>query len=246
MTGPATQYPRILPFGDCALLVEFDDQMSREVSERILALRDRVARDDLPGLIETVPTYRSLLVRYDPLQTRFADLSSKLDGFLEHQELAARTPRHWEIPVCYEPEHAPDLDWVAETLGMTPDEVVRLQTGVTYHIYMIGFVAGYPYVGDLPEQLSLPRRADPRVRVPKGSLGIALTMAAIYPVVSPGGWHLIGQTPIKLFDPALEEPALLRPGDSLKFKPISHDEFCSLEESVDAGQFQLEPDLAAA
>jgi len=218
--------------------------MSREISERILALRDQIAGDELPGLIETVPTYRSLLVSYDPLQTCFSDLSSKLSGFLEHHNMSVRTPRHWVIPVCYEPEHAPDLEWVADSLSMPPQEVVELQAGVTYHIYMIGFVAGYPYVGDLPEQLSLPRRTDPRVRVPKGSLGIALTMAAIYPVVSPGGWHLIGQTPIKLFDPTLEEPALLKPGDSLKFQPISHDEYLQLEDAVAGGRFRLEPSLA--
>ena len=240
MTQPAALEPRVLAFGDCALLVEFGNTIDRAISAGILALKARILAAGLPGVVETVPTFRSLLVRYDPLQTSFEALSATVVGLLEARGSAAQAPRHWQVPVCYEADCAPDLASVADALGLAPAELLDLHLEVTYHVYMIGFVAGYPYLGDLPQQLSLPRRKDPRVRVPKGSVAIALTMAAIYPIVSPGGWHLIGQTPIKLFDPSWPQPALFAPGDRVAFQPIGGAEFRRLQSAVDEEGYQIE------
>ncbi len=233
--------PRLLPYGDCAFLVEFGDRIDRGVSERILSLNEQLLSAELPGMTETLPAFRSLLVRYDPLRTGFAELTERVKAILVSGEHVSRPSRLWEIPVCYDADFAPDLADVAEAVGMTPARVIDLHIDVLYHVYMIGFVAGYPYLGDLPEALSLPRRTDPRVRVPPGSIAIALTMAAIYPVVSPGGWHLIGQTPIRIFDPALENPALFAPGDKIRFNPIDRDEARRLYDAVRHDGYQVEP-----
>lgn len=238
--------PRILPYGDCAFLVEFGNVIDRGVSERILALNERLPAAGLTGLTETLPTFRSLLVRYDPLVTRFHDLSEQVQAILGSGQGTERPARHWRVPVCYEGDCAQDLADVADAVGLSPPEVIDLQIAVTYHVYMIGFVAGFPYLGDLPAVLSLPRRKDPRLRVPPGSLSIALTMAAIYPVVSPGGWHLIGQTPLKIFDLRWEHPALFAPGDKIDFDPIDRPAFDRLKAAVEHDGYQIEPESAAS
>ena len=238
--------PRLLPCGDCAFLVEFGDRMDRAVSERILGLNEQLLDADLQGLTETLPAFRSLLVRYDPMKTGFAELAGKVRSILVSGGHVSRPSRHWDIPVCYDAEFAPDLADVADAAGMTPTRVIDLHIGVLYHVYMIGFVAGYPYLGDLPEALSLPRRTDPRVRVPPGSIAIALTMAAIYPLESPGGWHLIGQTPVRIFDPALENPALFAPGDRIRFMPVGREEARRLHDAVRHDGYRIEPRRAAA
>ena len=246
MTASAENPPRLLPYGDGAFLVEFADIIDRSISEHILHLNQQVRLAKLPGLLETVPTFRSLLVRYDAGETSFGTLSEQVMSLHKTGASEPRSSRHWQVPVCYEPDFAPDLADVADATGMSSDEVVKLHVGVTYHIYMIGFVAGYPYLGDLPEALSLPRRSDPRLRVPAGSIAIALTMAAIYPLVSPGGWHLIGRTPIKLFDPGWQQPALFAPGDSIDFVPIDAARFEELLQAVETENYQIEPQVAAA
>lgn len=244
MTATAKITPRLLPYGDGAFLVEFADTIDRKISEHILHLNQQVRQAELPGLLETVPTFRSLLVRYDAGETSFRTLSEQVMSLQKTSGAEPRFSRRWRVPVCYEPDFAPDLADVADATGMSSDQVVKMHTGVTYHIYMIGFVAGYPYLGDLPQALSLPRRTDPRLRVPAGSIAIALTMAAIYPLVSPGGWHLIGRTPIKLFDPRWQQPALFAPGDSIDFVPIRAARFEELADAVETENYQIEPQVA--
>jgi inhibitor of KinA len=149
--------------------------------------------------------------------------------------------RRWSIPVCYEASLAPDLGAVAAECGLNPSQLVEIHSANEYHIYMIGFLPGLPYMGDLPREILLPRLAEPRTRVPAGSVAIATTLTTIYPLESPGGWHLIGRTPIRLFDIHLPVPALLAPGDKVMFSPISSSRFVELQELVEAGRYELRP-----
>jgi inhibitor of KinA len=230
---------RFLSVGDRAVAVEFGDRIDRALSCQVLCL-DRVIRAERPkGVIETVPTFRSLMVHYDPLETSRADLENAITGLLDHDERADISARLWRVPVCYEGEFAPDLAEVARLTGLAPADIVGLHSGARYHVYMLGFLPGFPYMGDLAEQLALPRRADPRVRVPAGSIAIATSLTAIYPYQSPGGWHLIGATPIRCFDPAGNPPSLLAAGDAVVFEPIDADAFAAIRDVVESGSYEI-------
>jgi inhibitor of KinA len=230
---------RFLSAGDRALVVEFGDRVDRDLSNEVLRLDARLRSSGLPGVVETVPTFRSLMVHYDPIATSRAELESAIASRLDCETAPHGAATLWRVPVCYEGEFAPDLGEVARLTGMTPSEVVALHSAVLYHVYMLGFLPGFPYMGDLPHQLALPRRVDPRLRVPAGSVSIATTLTAIYPYESPGGWHLIGTTPIRLFDPERPRPALLGPGDIVQVEPIDPASFASIKKAVDGGNYQV-------
>lgn len=230
-----------LPSGDSAVVVEFGDRIERSVSDQVLGLAARVRAAGVKGVVEVVPTFRSLLVHYDPLWTSSADLVGAIKGLLAGETLLDQQKRLWRVPVCYGNEWGPDLASVAEQTSLGIDEVVALHVGTRYHVYMIGFVPGYPYMGDLPKALVLPRRSDPRIRVPSGSVAIATSMTAIYPLESPGGWHLIGTTPIRLFDTDTSPPALFAPGDAVEFEPIDANAFAQLRAAGERREYQLQP-----
>jgi len=216
--------PRLRPVGDRGLLIEYGDAIDPEINlkVRVMALALEQARP--PGLIEVIPTYRSLLVIYDPLNTDMTRLEcalETLEGQLE--QLQIPQPRVVEIPVCYGDEFGPDMEFVASFHGLTEDDVVRLHTSPTYQIYMIGFTPGFPYLGGLPAELHTPRLESPRPLVKPGSVGIANNQTGIYPVESPGGWRIIGRTPLRLFDPTSEQPFLYVAGDFIRFVPISRE-----------------------
>lgn len=230
---------RFLAAGDTAIVVEFGEAVERALSDRVLALSDRVRAAALDGVIETVPTFRSLAVHYDPLATSAQTLVPAIEGMLAEASGSARRRRLWHVPACYEERCAPDLADVAARTGLMTEEVVRLHAGTRFHVYMVGFLPGFPYMGDLPEVLVLPRRTDPRVRVPPGSIAIATTLNGIYPLESPGGWHLIGSTPIRLFDPGWQEPALFSPGDAVRFEPVPWGEHEAIARAVDKGEYRV-------
>lgn len=233
---------RFLSSGDRALIVEFGDRVDRAVNREVLRLDAVLAAEPVAGVIETVPTFRSLMVHYDPLATSRAALEGAITRLLDRGGGRRREARRWRVPVCYEGGFAPDLDEVARLTGLTPAKVVVLHQTPCYHVYMLGFLPGLPYLGDLPEALCLPRRADPRLRVPAGSVSIATSLSTIYPYESPGGWHLIGATPIRLFDAARRPPALLAPGDAVRFEPIDADVFAALRRPAESGgQIDSEP-----
>lgn len=237
---------RILLCGDTAVTVEFGDHIDLAVSERVLHLDTLTRAAKLPGVVETVPTFRSLTVHYDPLSTSPAALCPRLEKLAGNARGETRPSRLWRVPASYATDHAPDLDDVARRTGLSTDEIVRLHTGMRFHVYMVGFAPGYPYMGDLPQSMVLPRRTDPRTRVPAGSIAIATTMTAIYPVESPGGWHLIGATPICLFDPGSSRPALFAPGDAVCFEPIDPREFDAIGAAVAAGTYRVPCESIAA
>jgi KipI family sensor histidine kinase inhibitor len=230
---------RFLSAGDRAMVVEFGDRVDRALSEGVLHLNAAIRSERLAGVVETVPTFRSLMIYFDPLVTSQSDLQHTIEGLLDCERGSRPAATQWRIPVCYEGEFAPDLTEVARLTGLTPAGVVALHSGSRYHVYMLGFLPGFPYMGDLPPELALPRRADPRLRVPAGSISIATSLTAIYPYESPGGWHLIGVTPIRLFDIERPRPALLAAGDAVVFEPIDRARYDAVREAVENRRYEV-------
>lgn len=211
--------------GDRGLLVELGDGISRQINQKVRALFIEIAGHEVRGIKELVPAYRSLMVVYDPLVVSLSSLKSQIIGIWHTvDEAQLPSPRIVEIPVVYGDEFGPDLEWVASYHKMAPEEVIRLHTQPTYQVYMIGFMPGYPYMGEVVDSLVTPRRETPRTHVMQGSVGIAQKQTGIYPVTSPGGWQIIGRTPIRLFDPQKNPPSFLEMGDRVKFYTISAEE----------------------
>ncbi len=222
--------PTFLPAGDAALVVEFGYSIDRAVSDRVLALAAVVR--DIDGVLETVPTFRSLLVQYDPLRTRAEALEAAIRGLLRGAAPATRNAKRWRLPACYEPALAPDIADVADRAGMSVEDVATLHASTPFHVYLVGFAPGFAYMGDLPERLSFPRRTSPRVKVPAGSVAIAQRLTGVYPHESPGGLHLIAACPVRFFNPEADRPSLLAPGDEVLFEPVARDEYEHVKELV--------------
>lgn len=213
--------PVFRPMGDRSLLVELGEKIAPDVNRRVQELMLQLQQARLPGVREFAPGYRSLLVVFDPLTLSPAELKARITD-VAGRPASAGLPQAklLTVPVFYGGEYGPDLEGVAGHLGISTDEVIRLHTETMYRVYMIGFTPGYPYMGELPAALAVPRRSTPRTRVPKGSVGIAQRQTGIYSVESPGGWQIIGWTPIELFDPTRQLPSLLEMGDRVKFEAV--------------------------
>ena len=208
--------------GDRGFLVELGDGINRQVNQKVRALFIGVAGHNFKAIKELVPGYRSLMVVYDPLVSSFRYLKSQIiDIWHTVDEARLPSPRIVEIPVAYGGEFGPDLQWVANYLKINREEVVHLHTQPIYQVYMIGFMPGFPYMGEVLDSLVTPRRETPRTHVMQGSVGIAQKQTGIYPVTSPGGWQIIGRTPIRLFDPQKNPPSFLEMGDEVKFYAIT-------------------------
>lgn len=225
--------PRFLPGGDEALFVEFGDEISPKLNRRIRNLKLAIEKQGIPGVIETVPAYRSLLIYFEPWQVHPKELREILFR-LSQQPLESELskPRLIEIPTVYGSEYGPDLEFVASHNKLSVNEVIQIHTGTPYLIYMIGFLPGFPYLGGMSAKIAAPRLDTPRTRIPAGSVGIAGTQTGIYPAESPGGWRLIGRTPLKVFDPTRQPPALFQAGDYLKFVSVTPYEFIQIGEAV--------------
>ncbi|NLE77439.1 MAG: 5-oxoprolinase subunit PxpB [Chloroflexi bacterium] len=214
--------PRLLPAGDSALLVEFADEISQEINDRVHALAQVLETRALAGVVEVVPTYRSVLVHYSPLKLTYGELREDVAALLTEPAAAApRTATLVEIPVVYGGEYGPDLASVAELHGLSAAEVVRIHSSATYSVYMLGFILGFAYLGGLDQAIATPRLSTPRTLVPAGSVGIAETQTGIYSVAAPGGWQIIGRTPLTLFDVTQIPPTIVQPGDRIRFVPIA-------------------------
>ena len=213
------------PVGDSALLAAFEQRIAPEIGTAVAALNARVQAASLPGAGETVPAFASLMVTYDPLLTDYETLAAALQRLAAAPDGgAAGEGRLVTIPVCYGGAFGPDLPFVAEHAGLTETEVIRLHAGRDYPIYMLGFLPGFPYLGGLDERLFTPRLPTPRTAIPAGSVGIGGEQTGVYPIASPGGWQLIGRTPLKLFDPAAGALPYAA-GDRIRFKPITREAF---------------------
>jgi len=221
-------YPEthFLLMGDRGLLLEFGEEISSETNEKVRRMALAIQAEAIKGIIEIVPTYRSLLIVYDPLILSIDDLKKRLEKLEDGlRQTPFPEPKLTRIPVVYGDPYGPDLDFVAQYHRISHNEVIQLHCSKPYFIYMIGFMPGYPYMGELPDALITPRLKTPRLSVPAGSVAIAQKQTGIYPMESPGGWQIIGRTPIKIFDPKREPPALLQMGDLVQFYPISEKEF---------------------
>lgn len=237
--------PRLLTAGDAALIVEFGDRVDPALNGEVRELWRAVERAAISGVVELVPTYRSLLVSYDPLVIEADDLRVRLIEINRHKsDLDLGAPRVVRVPTAYGGEFGPDLAFVARHTGLTDAEVVEIHTGTEYLVYMMGFSPGFPYLGGMSPRLATPRLATPRLTIPAGSVGIAQQQTGIYPMESPGGWQLIGRTPLRLFDAARRPPTLLEAGDSIRFVPIGVEEYRDIERRVLAGTFQPASDAA--
>ena len=221
---------RFLPCGDQAVTVEWGSTIDERINRQVHAFARKVEELFHPAITEVVPTYRSATVHYRPEVLSYEELKQLLlsltqGGIEEGEELPVV-----EIPVCYGGEYGPDLEEVAQHCSLTPEEVIARHTAPTYRIYMLGFTPGFPYLGGMDPSIAAPRRKEPRIHIPAGSVGIAGEQTGVYPIVSPGGWQLIGRTPLRLFDPQREQPILLSAGAGIRFVPIDEETFRKLEE----------------
>lgn len=222
------QQPLIKPAGDRALRVTFGDERSLEVNRPVRALRRLVAAEAPPGLTEMVPTYASLTVLYDPEEADFAILAARLAELarlaLEREETEASS-RLLGIPVCYEGEYAPDMDYICDYTGLSPDQVVRMHSSEAYFVFQLGFTPGCPFVGPLQKELHVPLMQSPRTHTPKGAVAISVGQTVIYPRATPGGMRIVGRTPVQLFQLDHPDLTLFKPGDRVRFKAVSAHEY---------------------
>lgn len=230
--------PRFLPQGECGVVVELGDAISDAVNARVHALAAAV-RDALGEAVEVVPSYRALLVIHDPLRTPRAGLVRRLRALAAQvpEGAAAAPARVVRIPVRYGGTFGPDLEEAARLCGLAPDGLVTLHAAPVYRVHMLGFTPGFPYLGGLDPRIAVPRLASPRTRIPAGSVAIGGEQTGIYPLESPGGWRLLGRTPLRLFDPTpgAARPFLLAAGDGLRFVPVEEAEYRELERAVAGG-----------
>ena len=236
--------PLFLPAGDQAVVVELGDDISPETNRRVRDLTVAVDAAALAGVYDLMPTYRSLLIYYDPLAISYSGLLEKLENIEKNlNEASLDSPQVVRIPTLYGGEHGPDLEFVARNAGISTDEVVDIHTGADYLIYMMGFSPGFPYLGGLSEKLHTPRLQTPRTEIPAGSVGIAESQTGVYPVASPGGWRLIGRTPVKMFDQDKEPPSLLAAGDYIRFVPLAgEEEYLDILGRVESGDYVVSRD----
>ncbi len=217
-------FPQFKPAGDSALVIIFGDRIDEEINKKVHAVANAIEKASPDWLIEVVPTYTSVYVYYDPLELSYQEALDAIRPFLS-AEPKEEKPRIVEIPTVYGGEFGPDIEFVAQHNSLTVDDVIEIHSKPLYRVYMLGFTPGFAYLGGMDERIATPRLEKPRLKVPAGSVGIAGKQTGIYPIESPGGWRLIGRTPLRLFTPEKDPPTLLRPGDYVKFVPISEEEF---------------------
>ena len=221
------RFPRVVPAGDSAILIELGSEVDPEISSMVFALTDLIKDAGLNSDLEVLPTYRSVLVYYDPLVCSYAEMFDAVNGAVEGlvEPISVNSSlKIVEIPVVYGGDDGPDLHFVADHAGITEDAVIELHSGTDYRVYMLGFSPGFPYLGGLDERIAAPRLKTPRVLVPAGSVGIAESQTGVYPNAGPGGWRIIGRTSVSLFDVNSSTPSLITPATKVRFIPVDqHD-----------------------
>ena len=232
--------PRLLPSGDSAITVEFSRHIDDAANRRVLALDRAVAQEPIPGVSETVPTYRSLLVHYDPTLTDFDVLGQQLLERAGHPPQLSEKTRRWRVPVAYGAEHGIDLEDVATSLGIAPDEVVARHVAGDYRVAMIGFTPGWSYLSGLQKSLHLPRRQNPRLSTPAGTISIGGVLAGIQCLAGPSGWHLLGRTPVRTYQLHRDPIFLLEPGDRVTFYVIDARAFAEQDRAAERGEIVAE------
>lgn len=230
---------KFVPAGDSAMLINFGDCISPEINQKITLVIKLMKEQHIEGVVDIIPAFCSLLINYD-LRIINYDLLEKRMRQLVKIEMTgeAVTKRIVEIPVCYGGEYGPDIENVANKAGISIEEVIRIHTSKDYLIYMLGFMPGFCFLGGLEEKIHTPRLANPRIKIRAGSVGIGGAQTGIYPLDSPGGWQLLGLTPVKVYDPDREIPILYQAGDYVRFVQIDEKEFARIKEEVEQGTYQ--------
>ena len=224
----------IFPLGDAALTIDFGNRIENDNNRKVLQLFKRLQHLS-PFIRDTIPAYSSIAVYYDVMalhtkeRTAYEVVKEMVEPLINESREAGISGRKIRIPVCYAAPYAPDLKELAQQKNLSVDEVIELHTARTYRVYMIGFLPGFPYMGKVNERIAMPRKSQPRTAVPAGAVGIAGEQTGVYPLTSPGGWNIIGQTPLRLFDAAKEDAVLLQPGDEVSFYTITEDEFTNYQ-----------------
>jgi KipI family sensor histidine kinase inhibitor len=232
--------PRLLPSGDSAITVEFSRNIDDAANQRVLALDRALAGEPVEGVTETVPTYRSLLVHYDPVKTSFDALGERLVALAQLPLPQETKARRWCIPVVYGGEHGIDLEDVAKTRNTTPDDIVARHVAGDYRVAMIGFTPGWSYLSGLEDSLKMPRRQNPRLLTPAGTISIGGVQAGVQCLAGPSGWHLLGRTAVRTYQLHRDPIFLLEPGDHVKFSAVDARTFAEQDRAAEAGEIVAE------
>lgn len=230
---------RFLTAGDSSLLIEFGDEISPEINKKITATVQLMKAQQIEGVVDLIPAFCSLLINYDPRIITYENLQKRMEHLVKLDVTAEQASKKViEIPVCYGGEYGPDIENIAEHAGLTVEEVIKIHSSRDYLIYMLGFLPGFAYLGGLEECLHTPRLANPRIKINAGSVGIGGSQTGIYPLDSPGGWQLLGMTPVTVYDPLREVPILYEAGEYIRFVPVDEAEYKRIKEEVGNGTYQ--------
>ena len=226
--------------GECGIVMEFANEIDKNVNAKIRSIVDYIDNDKLDYIIDILPTYRSILIQYDALKISYDELIKKLKTY-ENMSTSSQdeTVRLIKIPTVYAKEYGPDIEFVANHNNITVDEVINIHTSTDYLVYMLGFIPGFTYLGGMSEKIATPRLESPRLQIYPGSVGIAGKQTGMYPSMSPGGWRIIGRTPLKLYNPDSDTPVYISSGDYVRYVSISEEEYNEILKKVENNEYKL-------
>ena len=232
---------KFLLAGDCSFVIQFGNEISPEINKKIRKMIEDLKEQNIDGLIEMVPTYCSMLVSYDPCKISYKELKAKVEELLKLASESTESDEITliEIPTLYNDEYGPDLEYVAKHNNLTKEEVIKIHTGTDYLVYMLGFMPGFTYLGGMSEKIATPRLESPRLQIFPGSVGIAGKQTGMYPSLSPGGWRIIGRTPLKLYNPESSTPVYISSGDYIRYISIDEAEYKKIEKEVQEGKYTV-------
>ncbi|MCI5643238.1 MAG: 5-oxoprolinase subunit PxpB [Peptoniphilus sp.] len=231
---------KFLTAGDSAIVMEFGNTIEKEINAKISAVVENLKEKKIDGILDILPTYRSILINYDPVKISYSEMVEILKGLNKsNKDNKSDEVRLIEIPTLYGKEYGPDIEFVAENANLSVDEVIKIHSGRDYLVYMMGFMPGFTYLGGLDERIATPRLKSPRLKIEPGSVGIAANQTGMYPLESPGGWQLIGRTPLKLYDDTKEPPVFIQAGDYIRYIPITKEEYDKIEEEVKNDSYKI-------
>lgn len=231
---------KFLTAGDSAIVMEFGNTIEKEINAKIAAVVKNLKNKKLDGVLDILPTYRSILINYDPVKISYGEMVDILKGLSEaDSNKQSDEVRLIEIPTLYGKEYGPDIDFVAENANLSVEEVIKIHSGTDYLVYMMGFMPGFTYLGGLDERIATPRLKSPRLKIEPGSVGIAANQTGMYPLESPGGWQLIGRTPLKLYDDTKEPPVFIQAGDYIRYVSIDKNEYDKIAKEVENDTYKV-------
>lgn len=231
---------KFLTAGDSAIVMEFGDTIEKEINAKIATVVKNLKKKNIDGILDVLPTYRSILINYDPVKISYNEMIDKLKELNDSKSSGQSDEvRLIEIPTLYGEKYGPDIEFVAEHAKLSVDEVIKIHSGTDYLVYMMGFMPGFTYLGGLDERIATPRLKSPRIKIEAGSVGIAANQTGMYPIESPGGWQLIGRTPLKLYDDTKEPPVFIQAGDYIRYVPIDEEEYEKIAKEVADNSYKV-------